>query len=725
MADNGIAGEANRKVGWPMAVRGRIRSGPARLYEVFLAERARWPLWLPVMLGLGIGVYFALPIEPPAWIAAVFAVAAVAVVILARHAVTALPFALALLAVAVGFAVADLRTGFVGGSPLEVRLGPGPTQGRVVKVEILPGARRLLLEDVRRPDLTGDTQLGLVRIRTRANDPLPWPGDWVSVRAQLAPPSPPVAPGAFDFQRHAYFKGIGAVGFARGPIRLIDAPSDAAASTWRIPLERFRQSVYGRVLAQVEGAEGAIAAALLTGERGAIPEDVLVAMRNSGLAHLLAISGLHVGLLAGILFFGIRGLLALVEPVALRYPIKKWAAVGALAGAFGYLLLTGAPVPTQRAFLMLALVLVAVLLDRTAISMRLVAWAALIVLLTAPESLLGASFQMSFAAVVALVAAYEASRNRWSAWRRDAGWRAGLLYLSGVAMTTLVASAATAPFAAFHFNRLAVYGLAANLIAVPVTGLWIMPWALVAMGLMPFGADAWALRAMAAGIDVVVTVAREVSGWPGAVALVRATPVSALVVIALGGLWLCLWRRRWRLFGVPVMALGLALGAWRSEVPDILVSGDGRLMAVKNADGRLSLSTRRVARFAGDIWLRRAGQGAPLSWPREGPGPDGRLACDSLGCIYRAGGHVVALEKRTGARPDDCAVADIVVSAVPVRGPCPSARLIIDRFDLWREGAHAIWFDGQDVRVDNVRRVQGARPWVTAPIRRQRRQPAK
>jgi competence protein ComEC len=206
--------------------------------------------------------------------------------------------------------------------------------------------------------------------------------------------------------------------------------------------------------------------------------------------------------------------------VVLRYPAKKWAALAALAGAFFYLLLSGATVPTQRAFLMLAAVLAAVVLDRTAISMRLVAWAAVLVLLVAPESLLSASFQMSFAAVTALVAVYEALSGRSSAWRSGAGRVRKLgLYVSGVLLTTVVAGLATAPFALYNFNRFALYGVAANMIAVLLTGLWVMPWAICALVLMPFGLEAVALAPMGWGIDAVVSVAETVAAWPGAVAL--------------------------------------------------------------------------------------------------------------------------------------------------------------------------------------------------------------
>jgi competence protein ComEC len=458
--------------------------------------------------------------------------------------------------------------------------------------------------------------------------------------------------------------------------------------------------------------------ALLTGLRGGIPEAVVAALRDAGLAHLLAISGLHLGLMAGFAFFIVRLALAAVEPVALRYPIKKWAAAAALLAAFSYMLLTGATVPTQRAFVMAALVLVAVMIDREAISMRPVALAALVVLALRPESLLSASFQLSFAAVVGLVAFYEAVRRHWpAAARARSRWRRAGLYVAAVAATTVVASLATAPFAAFHFGRIATLGLVANLIAVPVTALWIMPWGLLALALMPVGLEGLALAPMEWGIALVIAVARACAGLPGAVVLLPAWPLSALVGIALGGLWLCLWRGRWRWAGLAGLGLGLALSA-SGRPPDILVDETGRLFAVRTGDGALALSSTRVARFVGSMWLRRNGQEAPAPWAEAGDDeawPDGTLRCDRLACVYRPRGKpLVALVRDPRALAEDCALAQVVVAAVPVRGACDGPALVVDRFDLWRGGAHALWLgkDGEDVRVADVESRQGRRPWA-------------
>jgi competence protein ComEC len=365
---------------------------------------------------------------------------------------------------------------------------------------------------------------------------------------------------------------------------------------------------------------------------------------------------------------------------------------------------------------MSAMFLLAIVLDRTAISMPPVAWAAVAVLLISPEELVGPSFQMSFAAVIALVAAYEATQARRLRWRSESGWRgrAGL-YLGGLVFTSLIASLATAPYAIYHFNRLAAYGVSANMLAVPLTGLWVMPWAVATLLLMPFGAEQLALTPMGWGIDTIIDIAHVVADWPGAVSLVPVMPMAGLVIATLGGLWLCLWRRPWRLLGVPAIPLGLAM-VLLGHTPDVLVADDGRLFAVRDPDGGLLLSSSRADRFEADIWLRRSATEAALAWPKDGYGAGGRLACDGLGCIYSAFGKSVALVQQPGALPEDCQVADVVVSVEPVRIPCLHPGTVIDRFDLWRNGAYAIWInDDGGIDIQSARQTRGERPWVVAP----------
>jgi competence protein ComEC len=542
------------------------------------------------------------------------------------------------------------------------------------------------------------------------------PGDQILVRAIIQPPPPPAAPGAFDFQRQAWFDRLGAVGYAVGGSRRLDVPGGERSTSWRLWLNAQRQSVVERILAVVPGPAGAIIAALVTGEMGAITRDVMEAMRDSGLAHLLSISGLHIGLVAGCIFLVVRQVLALIPRIALNHPIKKWAAIAAWLAITFYTLFTNPSVPTQRSWLMTSLVIGAILVDRTAISMRLVAWAALVVLIAFPEALLGPSLQMSFAAVVALIAAWEVARVPLARLKAATGLagRFGLI-LIGSGMTTLVAGFASAPYALYHFNRFALYGILANMLAVPLTGIWVMPLVVVAFLLLPFGLERFALVPMAWGVEAIIWIARAVAGLSGASTLLPAMPVWGLAAVTIGGLWLCLWRRAWRLAGVPVIMIGLASVALELG-PDVLVSSDGGLFAVRGPDGMLQLSNVRRDRLTRETWLRRSGQERPVAWTSDPALADAPTACDAQGCIYRAKGHVVALVNDVSALVDDCARASVVIATVPVRQNCPSASVVIDRFALWRDGGHAIWLKANSgVTVESVRGWRGERPWVPPP----------
>ena len=692
--------------------------GPARLRAhlgaAWAAERQRLFLWAPVLFGAGNGLYLTLPVEPIGWAApAAAGLCAPAALLLRRHTAPALALA-ALALLAAGVAAADWRSERVRAPVLAAPIGPTDVSGRVVWVGAGAGPQRYLLDRVRIEGLAPAETPARVRLSVQSPGEHGGasPGTWLAARASLRPPPAPAAPGAWDFARQAWFQRIGAVGFTYGAPVPIAAPAGEGGGLLSL-LSQVRHWVSARILAHSTPSAGPFAAALLIGDRSAIEDSTLGAMRESGLAHLLAISGLHVGLVAGIIFFAVRGLLALVEPVALRMPIKKWTAASALLGAAAYLLLSGMSVPTQRAFVMVGVVLLAIMLDRASLSMRLIAWAALLVLAVAPESLLGPSFQMSFAAATALIATYEAARGPFArlAARGGLAFRP-FVYGAAVVLTSLVAGIATGPFAVYHFNRIAVYGLLANLGAVPITGFWIMPWGLVALILTPFGLEGLALAPMGWGIDAVVWIARTVAAQPGAVTLVPAMPPAALLAIVVGGLWLCLWRSRWRFLGVAIIGGGLVLAGLERQ-PDILVDGDARVMAVRGADGLLWLSTRQRGRFASDIWLRREGQAEAPTWPRAGgDAPAAGLRCDTLGCIQRRDGRTIAFVRDPRALDEDCSRADLVISTVPVWDLCRGPETVVDRFDLWREGAHALWLEPEGARVESVVQTRGERPWV-------------
>lgn len=704
----------------PGAVAGALRSRPralaAHLVSAFTAEHDRWILWLPVLIAAGIGVYFSLSAEPMPWLGLV-ALAGIAALCLAfRHAAGSGAYlGLVMIgAVAAGFAAAQVRTSMVEAPVVGERVGPAPIFGRIVKAERLGKGRRVTLDQVETDRLLPDETPARVRIRLNGKQPELAPGDRVRIYGVLSPPSAPTGPGAFDFQRQAFFARLGATGFGIGSAEVLSR-EPRQRDVW---LSGVRSRADGIIHGHVPAPEASVVSALLTGERAAIPPPVMAAIRDSGLAHLLSISGLHIGLVATFLYATARLALCLVPGVALRWPIQKWAAVMAVLGAGGYTLLSNATIPSQRAFIMVAVVFLGVICDRKAISMRLVAIAATAVLLFQPESLLGASFQMSFAAVVALVAAYEALRQERLHKLADGLLGRLLIYVALVALTTVVATAATAPFAIFHFQRFAVHSLPANLVAVPVTALWIMPLGVGAMLAMPLGLAGPFLTAMGWGVGVVIWVAEEVAAWPGAVLPLPSMPLSGLVAVALGGGWLCLWRGRWRYAGAAAVVAGMASVAMPSP-PDVLIDADAKVVGVRTLDGGLALSPTRAARLQQSSWLQRAGLSKAAPWPP--PGGAGAMRCDGAGCVFELNGRMVALMQRPDAAEDDCRRADVIVSLVPLRGACPRPVAVVDRFDLWRDGAHAIWLEPEAVRVVSVNGLRGDRPWVLRPKPRDRR----
>lgn len=687
----------------------------------FAEERTRWPLWLPAFLGAGIAWYFALETEPVRWLGLmVFAVLGLAAFALRSRPGLAAAF-LALAAIAMGFAAIQARNAWVAAPVLERPSGAVMVEGLIEAVELRDdGSQRVTLSRV---SLSKDMVVPeRVRIVLKPDAPAMNVGERMSVRAALMPPPHPAMPGSFDFARHAWFQQLGAVGSGLGPPQLLGLPDDLGTKQHLVlALAGLRQDVTERIRAALPGDEGGVAAALVTGDKAGIPKSVLNDYRDSGLAHLLAISGLHMTLVAGLVFFVVRGALALVPRVALRHPIKKWAAIIALFATFGYMLLAGAPVPAQRAFLMTAIVLLAVLLDRKAISMRLVAWAAMAVLLVAPETLVGPSFQMSFAAVVALIAAYELAAPRLTAWRSaHPGLVNGLaIYGAGIILSTLVAGTATAVYGIYHFNRFSVFSVLANLMAVPLTGFVVMPSAILGLLLMPLGLEHLALTPMGFGIAMVNRVASWVSSLPGAAITLPVLPLWGLALFTLGGLWLCLWRRKWRLWGLVAMAAGLGSMAL-DRPPDVLIEARGNSFAVRMADG--SLLIQKGGRFLRDIWSSRAGPAAEERWPKASRSRDGRLACDKLGCVYRIEGWRVALVLDEDGIEAACSSAEAVLSAVPIRQACRGARVVVDRFDLWRRGAHALWLDGPGgVRMETVSETQGDRPWSYRPVARKKK----
>jgi competence protein ComEC len=526
--------------------------------------------WLPVAYGFGIVGYFSAEREPAWWAAAAAALIGIVIAMLARRRPFAFPLALALAAIAAGFATATLQTARIAHPVLSF-----PTWSAQVSCFVETREERQRSDRVVVRVATFDAPRTRevperVRVAVRKGT-APAVGSFVAFKAHLSPPLQPLLPGGYDFARDMYFQRIGASGYVLGAIRPAAAPG---AATLRLRfaavVDAMREGLNQRIHAVLPGDRGSIASALITGKRNAISAPVSDAFYISSLAHVLAISGFHMAVVAGIAFFFIRAGLALVPSLATRRPIKKWAAAGALLTASYYLVLSGASVSTQCAFIMVAIVLIGVMLDRPALTFRTIAVAAFGVLLLTPEAVVHPSFQMSFAATLALIAAYQHGLP----WRakadtplaaRAALW--GAREIVGIALASFVAGLATEPYAAYHFHRIAPYGVLANLLAMPVVSAWVMPMGILGVLALPFGFDAPFWQLMGQGIDWMIFVVLWVAHLPGALGHMRAFGTGPLLLATAGLLLLCLLRTPLRLSGAVLAVAATVCGGPRRRCP--------------------------------------------------------------------------------------------------------------------------------------------------------------
>ena len=633
----------------------RGQAAVAWLADTWRAEARRRPLWLAVAFGAGAAAYFVLPTEPPLVATALLAGPALLLALLARHSLVRLG-ALVLLLVAAGFAAGQVRVALVESPRLQAPTASFSTLACVEQVTPRSSFTEIIVGEWGHGAPLPDGLRARFRWRNPPADLEP--GTQLAVNARLFPVAGAIYPNSYDPRRIAYFERVGAEGW-------LGRSTTVAGLCWEAgPLAQARRWLRHRLLVQVPERAGGVLVGVTTGWRGDIAREDAEAMRNAGLGHLLAISGLHVGLVVGLVLVSIRAVLALIPYVALRFPIHKWAAAAGLLAGMGYLLFSGGSVPTQRAMIMLGLVLMALLLDRVELSMRPVAWAAVIVLAFAPESILSPSFQLSFAAVIGLVAVFETWRRyRMSGSRSYRRWPWAVRYIVGVAATTVVATFATMPFAAFHFHRIALLGLFANLVAVPIFAFWVMPALVLGLVLAPIGLDAVAWPVAGAGVEVILAVAYRLGNAEGAVGRIGVVPLWVVGCAVAGGLWWAIWQQRWRWCGMPVILVGL-LAPLAVRQPDMIVARD--LLAVSDRDGRYWIRGR--GGFVRDQWLNETGADA-LLWPAGVVTSSGgvRFGCDGQACIWVTADGRVALVEDPAASAD-CAQADYGISRFKVTG---------------------------------------------------------
>ena len=624
----------------------------ARAEVALLTQRGFLFPWVPVCLAVGVGWYFSLRFEPGIVLYGGVLALALACTVVVRWMGTAWsPLASAVAFVAAGFLLAGARAHMVAEPVLQWRYY-GPVEGRVVALDrSASNAPRITLDQLRIGDIPANQRPGHVRLSLHGDPAYLVPGQRVMTTAHLSPPQGPVEPGGFDFRRHAWFRQLGAVGYTRVPVLTV-APAKVGLDGVRVTA--WRMAISDRVRAVLPGEVGGFAAAVTTGDRSGMGQATLETLRASNLAHLLAISGLHMGLLTGFVFVACRIGLSAVPAAALRLPVRKLAAICALCAATAYLFLSGGNVATERAFVMVCVMLGAVLLDRRAISLRSVAVAAVIVLVLRPETLLSPGFQMSFAATTALVAVFGALRTRGPLpgpkWLRPV-W--AVLISSGVA------GLATAPVGAAHFNTMSHYGLLANLLSVPVMGTVVVPAAVVSALLAPLGLEGLGLHVMGMGLQWILAVAGWISNLDGVRGYVASPPGFVLPVLAGALLWFILWQGRARWFGVIPACLALAIWG-QAKRPEVLIADTGGLVGVMTEHGR-AMSKEKGSGFVASVWLENDGDSADQTkaagrWPNTSGGIQRYLIGDRE-LVHLTG-------KRAALEFDECRQGQIIIAPV-------------------------------------------------------------
>ncbi len=669
------------------------------------AERRRLFLFLPVMMGVGVLLYFSADREPALWAPLLLLGFAASAALALRGRRGAMLACIGVAALAAGFAAGVWRTAEVA-APMLDRVRVGKLTGFVESIEARDAGARLVVLVTSLAGVAPERTPRRVRVSLRSGSVAA--GDHISVTARLLPPPGPARPGGYDFGRDAFFRGLGAVGSIAGAVTLAPSPHPPPpALQARALIDRARNALTARIAGVAGGQAGAMAAALVTGKRGLIAEDTNADLRAAGIYHIISISGLHMVLAAGVIFWLARALLALSQSIALNWPVKKLAALAAMAGATAYCIFSGAEVATVRSLIMTLVMLGAILVDRPALSMRNLALAAMIVLAREPDALLGPSFQMSFGAVAALIAFAERWQERGRS-QPPSAWPWPLRPVAqaalGILVTTLLATAATAPFGAYHFQTFNPFGLLGNALALPFVSLIVMPAAVFGVLTYPFGLDApaWALMGLAS--QLVLRLAAWVASIERSTIVIPAFGEAALVCFSVALLWACLLTTRLRLLALVPLAAGVAVAA-KPERPDILIERDGSGLLARGPQGRLILAGRPSA-FVIQQWLGADGDSRKPDDPTLKDG----ARCDPLGCVIMTGdGRSVAYSRDRLAIIEDCRRADLVVTPVPWTAPC-AARLI-DRTALARDGATALVARKGGWRVHHASDGAKTRPW--------------
>jgi len=656
-----------------------------KLRDCFELELENSFLWAPVFLGLGILCYFHLPFDPSFLQTGVLLFASIAGLMLCWRNYYFRYIAAAFLLFAVGFGASDFRTHYVAAPKLKVEKKDIWVEGKIDEIIFYDKGKKLVLSEVDSLDLMSDEIPAKIRVNIKSNINDFLIGDRILVKATLMPPPKPNYPGGFEFERFLYFKQIGAIGYAVNKPRLLEL---ADSITMRDRVNSMRKKIADRIENIMDYPANAVAIAMLVCDTSRIKSTEFEQIRKSGIAHLIAISGLHIVTVVALIFLLVRFLLTRSPTLSNRYNSKKVAAIASILCTSVYLLISGAPVSAQRAFIMSCIVLVAIIADRRSSPMRSIAISAMMILLVTPETLLSASLQMSFTACIALVTAFHYLKGVFVR-QTDSVPKKAFGYFLGVSFSTLIAGTATAPLIVYHFNQFSTYSLLANLICVPLSDFVIMPFGILMLVLMPIGLDFIPAFFIEKGLNIVVQSAAFVSELPYSSFFIPSFPDYGIFLIIAGFLIFCFMQSRIKLIGIPILIIGL-LTQLSFSPPDILIDNQAKLFAYWDKTNHMYLSSKQKSRFSAKSWQATLGANK-VDHVRK------LQSCTDAKCTLEISGKKISIGKEIICDNS----ADFLINTSEKNLVCANTK-VVNWGDIKPNGASIIWINSDDLTIATV-----------------------
>lgn len=641
--------------------------------------RNNWIFWIPLFISIGIFAYFTSPlgdliyqISPPLGYFCLIVSAIIFLLLYRKNKIATIYIA----SVIIGFYASVIRTELVASPILSEAIQNVWVKGKVDDIQYATSGGRVTLSELYVKDLKKSERGVRIKVTVKTNIDDISIGDIVSFKGTLMPPMSPSIPDGFDYRTFAYYQKIGGTGYATS--RLIIKNKAEVTSHF---IEKLRQAAISRIVEILPQPAASIASGMLVGDSSYLKQKVYEKIKIAGIAHVIAISGMHMVVVVSIIFFVFRWLCGLSHYISLRFDAKKVAAIISIIGSLFYLILAGNPVSAQRAYIMSSLVLLAIVLNRRSQAMHSLAISCTILLLLTPESLLNPSLQMSVAACFGLIWSYSFFHNSITPPKPNQLLAKWIHYMLNISFSTFVAGIFTAPFIIYHFHQFSTYSLLANLISIPLTDFLLMPLGMIGLVLMPIGLDLIPFLIMEKGIDLMLLIVDVVSKLPMSSLFVPSISGYTMTLFSYGMIISCVAKDKARSCGLIMISISFISLFW-IKMPDILIDSDGRLFAIRN-EGNYYFSNMNIARFVRKVWQESIGENNPISIDKAKI-----QGCTSSHCVLSKGDHSVLILKS-----DDyaCQNYDLVINLINSDSICNLKTITLT--DLKNNGAHAIWID--------------------------------